>query len=49
MNKEERALLLMLAEIVLSRHNSSGPGQNEERSLLRKVIESVRRSPEETT
>lgn len=42
MTKEERALLLMAAEIVLSHHNSSGPGMNPERVRLRDAIKAVR-------
>lgn len=41
MTKEERDLLLIIARIVLAKHNSSGPGQNEERNELRKAIEAL--------
>lgn len=38
MTKEERDLLLVLATIVLARHNSSGPDANHERAALRKAL-----------
>lgn len=38
MTKEERDLLLIVASIVLARHNSSGPDADHERAALRKAL-----------